>query len=66
MKPFEETTHVFIVRIWEEPREGGNPKREWRGMIENVATQERSFFRDFNKLLAFIRERTGISDGEDE
>ncbi len=62
MKPFEETTHVFTVRIWFEPREDSSLPEEWRGSIEYLATQERRYFHNLSVALNFIREWCGIPE----
>ena len=50
----EGKTHVFIVRLWCEPREIDGAPLEWRGVIEHVPTGRRHFFRDLDDILAFI------------
>ncbi len=66
MKPFEETTHVFIIRVWWEPREGNDSKKVWRGIIEDVLTRERTFFRDLIKVTTFIEKQAGIPSADED
>jgi hypothetical protein len=33
-------THIFIVRLWSEPRELADAPPEWRGSIQDVGSQE--------------------------
>jgi hypothetical protein len=49
-----ENTHVFIVRIWCEPREIEGAPPEWRGVIEHVFTGERCSVDNLSELRAFI------------
>jgi hypothetical protein len=54
MDSFEAKTHVFIVRVWLEPRESTMSTPEWRGVIEHVPTQRRQYFKDLACIPAFI------------
>jgi hypothetical protein len=47
---FNECTLVFIIRLWFEPREIEGAESEFRGVVEQVATGERLYFRDMNEL----------------
>lgn len=47
---FNECTLVFIIRIWFEPREMEGADSEFRGVVEQVTTGERLYFRDMNDL----------------
>jgi hypothetical protein len=47
-------THVFIVRVWCEPRETPGASRQWRGVIEHVSTRESCYVDDLDELVAFI------------
>jgi hypothetical protein len=51
---FEENTHVFILRLWLEPREIEDVKPEWRGVIEHVKSGEHCYFRNLEVMLSFI------------
>ena len=53
-------THVFIVRIWPEPRELPHADGEWRGTVEHLDSNEQIAFRFLDKLIAFIAEKTGM------
>jgi hypothetical protein len=55
MAQFEDNTHVFIVRLWLEPREIEGETNEWRGVIEYVPSGERRYFRDLNDIVDFAR-----------
>jgi hypothetical protein len=54
MASFRENTHVFIVRIWREPREIEGAVPEWRGMIEHVGSGEQHHVKGLNEIVAFI------------
>jgi hypothetical protein len=59
-------SHVFIVRIWLEPREIMGAAVEWRGVIEHVPTQKRRYLTDLAALTPFITpylESMGVKDG---
>lgn len=50
----ETRSNLFIVRVWpEEIHDGGV---EWRGKVQSVVSGETLFFRDWNVMLAFIRD----------
>lgn len=51
---FDEHRHVFIVRIWREPREIAGAGVEWRGVIEYLPTQERRYLNDLQAIVSFI------------
>jgi hypothetical protein len=50
----DDNRHVFIVRIWLEPREIAGAVVEWRGMIEHLPTQERRYLTDLAAIAPFI------------
>ena len=50
----ENTSRSFVVRIWIEPREFPNKSSEWRGMIEDVITNKRKYFKKFDEMIAFV------------
>ena len=48
---FEDNTHVFIVRIWLEPREIEGAEPERRGVIEHLPTGARRYIRDLKEII---------------
>ena len=44
--------HLFTVRIWEEAL--GEGKAEWRGRVQEVASGETVFFRDWPGLVTSL------------
>lgn len=59
MAAFEDNTHVFIVRIWLEPREVDGAIPAWRGMIEHVPSGTRRYVIEAAEILMFIASFTG-------
>ncbi len=55
MAHFEDNTHVFIVRLWLEPREVEGATTEWRGVIEHVPSGEQRYFKDLHGMVDFAR-----------
>lgn len=59
-------TQIFIVRIWNEPREIERAKPEWRGVIEHVPSGEQRYFKHLDELKAFIVlyvKNSGVKEG---
>lgn len=54
MTPFEQNTHVFIIRVWRESREIEGATPQWRGVIEHVTSGERRYVQNLNDISAFI------------
>lgn len=54
MTSIKDKTHVFIVRIWSEPREIKYAPPEWRGVIEHVASGDRQYLKNLNEILEFV------------
>lgn len=54
MASFQDNTHVFIVRVWLEPRELAGARAEWRGVIEHMASGEVRYVHDLDDLVATI------------
>jgi hypothetical protein len=51
---FEGSTHVFVLRIWSEPREIDGAQPQWRAALENVATKERRYLKDPAEIAVFL------------
>lgn len=61
----EETSHVFIIRLWHEPGTEAYAAPEWRAIIENVNTRQRFPIRDMSAvqtLLAPFGDDMGLND----
>ena len=52
---FEEDTHVFIIRTWNERREIAGALPKWRGTIEHVPSGERQSLQKVEDICLFIR-----------
>ena len=50
----KDRTHVFVVRLWQEPREIEGAPPEWRGMIEHVSSGDRRYFRELEDITSII------------
>ena len=64
MTSFGRDTHVFIVRLWREPREIASAEPEWRGTVEHVPTGERRSVKRVHDVCMVIGDRleqTGTS-----
>lgn len=59
MASFDGNTHVFIVRVWREPREIEGAMPEWRGTIEYMPSAEKLCFKNLEAAIAFIIEKSG-------
>lgn len=54
-------THVFVVRMWEEPRGIGDGPAVWRGSAEQATDQKQIYFDRFSVLTSFLVESTGAT-----
>ncbi|MCH8147072.1 MAG: hypothetical protein IH987_03645 [Planctomycetes bacterium] len=54
-------THVFVVRMWEEPRGIGDGPAVWRGSAERATDQKQIYFDRFSVLTSFLVESTGAT-----
>jgi hypothetical protein len=50
-------SRFFTVRLWREDL--GQGRSEWRGRVQNVASNEVRFFRDWPGLIACLQEMIG-------
>ncbi len=50
----QESTHVFVVRIWREDREIEGAAPQWRGSIEHVRDGQRRYVKTLSKVIEFI------------
>ena len=54
-------THVFVVRIWEEPHGTADAPAVWRGSAERAADQKQIYFDRLSVLTSFLVESTGAA-----
>ncbi len=45
-------TNTYVVRVW---REWSIKESLWRGSIEHLESKQRTGFKDFDKMLAFLQ-----------
>jgi len=53
---------AYMLRLWQADDDKGEPV--WRASLESPHTAERQGFADLEGLFAFLKERTGVGDGE--
>ena len=56
----EEDTQSFIVRIWRELVDKDGRALLWRGSINHVGSNQRLYFRDFESVVEFIRDKADL------
>jgi hypothetical protein len=49
-------SHLFTVRMW--PEELGPGRVEWRGRAQHVLSGEARYFREWEDLIAFVKQLT--------
>ncbi len=54
-------THVFVVRMWEEPREIEGAPAVWRGLAERATDQKPIYFDRLSVLTSFLVESAGAA-----
>lgn len=55
MQSFDESSCVFIVRLWSEPREITGKPRQLRGTVEHVPSRARCSITGLDGILEFMR-----------
>ncbi|HEY0070925.1 MAG TPA: hypothetical protein VGE04_13245 [Chloroflexia bacterium] len=54
-----ETSHLFLVRLWEGPGDSIGPEGasggEWKGKVQHVVSGEAHNFEDLPSLLDYLR-----------
>lgn len=53
--------HRFLLRLWQEPLEAD--KLEWRGRVQEIASGESAFFRDWPGLIAALTRLAAMPAG---
>jgi hypothetical protein len=62
MQLLRHAAHVFILRIWREPRDVEDAPAIWRGRIEHVTTEESRYFSTLDEALIFIAQKLGTDE----
>ncbi len=50
----DDSSHVLILRLWCEPRQGEDTTPAWRALIEDVASSQRYPVKDMTHLHALL------------
>jgi hypothetical protein len=58
--------YSFIIRITVEPSKHPRLPVEWKGMIQDVISGERGYFKDFEQMVSFISQKTSLDVSEDD
>ena len=51
-------SQLFTLRVWPEEVDGN---LEWRGKVQHVADGETLYFRDWEAMLAFLRQTLDVA-----
>lgn len=54
MALFEAFSHIFILRLWREPREIERAEVEWRGEVEPLLNGEKRYFRSLEEIAPIL------------
>ena len=46
---------VYVLRLWQEPGNTGEPSAAWRFVLEEPKTGQRRGFADFSTLIDFLK-----------
>ena len=61
MKPLDERSHTFIVKIWEERRDVAGVAPTWRSSVDDVQGGGRVYFTTLRELSDHLRRRSGMA-----
>lgn len=61
MKPLDERSHTFVVKIWEERRDIAGVERTWRGSVDDIQGGTRVYFTTLAELSNYLRRRSGMA-----
>lgn len=50
----EAREHIFVLRLWSEPRELEGAAPVWRGTIEHVPTRQRCYIKNLDEIKVFL------------
>jgi len=53
-------THSFIIRVWYEAQDSEGNILVWRGSIDHVGSNKRLYFHNFDGIVRFIQEQSGV------
>ena len=56
--------HVFIIRLWKEPKQNGGTRNSWRGRVTELASGSETHFVNFSSLMGILKKALGIEQTE--
>lgn len=63
MSFIDDDRHAFVIRLWQEPREGDAADHRWRGTIEHIPSGNRSPVAEMADITSFINQRLQLAHG---
>lgn len=63
MRPLDERSYAFVVKIWEERRDISGAGPSWRGSVDDVQTGTRHYFDSLLGLTDYLNKRSGMTRG---
>jgi hypothetical protein len=60
-EPQHPQPHLFTLRVWQEDL--GSGEAEWRGRVQNVASGDTVFFRDWPGLVSTLQRLVAMTPG---
>lgn len=54
MARFEQEAHSFVIRVWQENREGVVDTAVWRGWVDHIPTGQRHYFQEVEHLVEIM------------
>ena len=60
MKPIDERSFAFVVKVWEERRDIDGAAPTWRGSLDDVQSGDRVYFDTLAELCDQLRLHTGL------
>jgi hypothetical protein len=62
LKPIDERSYAFVVKVWEERRDIAGAAPTWRGSLDDVQRGDRVYFDTLAELCAHLREHAGLRE----
>lgn len=60
MKPIDERTFTFVIKIWWERRDIAGVAPTWRGSVEDIQTGQRVYFQSSAALCRYLEHRSYV------
>jgi hypothetical protein len=61
VRPIDERSFTYVVKIWEERRDVAGADRTWRGSVDNVQTGDRQYFGTLLELSDYLQRESGMA-----